>query len=271
MLNRWLHVLFLAIDANFRLTCRVVSDDLKDPGLNRGYAYIVEEKKFKEYLSVFGEQIPDDKSTCNSHDAIKSASIRGGRGFAASGLGTVQCSRHDMKRPNGSGDLQKGERWVASILTLSMLMSNVRYRYVNMDYFCLATLEHNLPSVLVISYDIVCQWSVNFVARCLKYPPNVIGANPAMDIKYLVPKFHLPAHVQKCRDNYSFNLTPHVGRTDGEAPERGWASSNDLAYSTREMGPGSRRDTLDDCFGDMNWSKATRMGMLLVSSVPPPY
>ncbi|KAJ2935743.1 hypothetical protein H1R20_g1351, partial [Candolleomyces eurysporus] len=245
--NQWLHALFLAIDANFRLTRRMVSDDLKDPGLNRGYAYIVEETKFKEYLAVFGEQIPDDKSTCNNHDAIKSASIRGGRGFAASGLGTVQCSRHDMKRPNGSGDLQKGER------------------YVNMDYFCLATLEHNIPSVLVISYDIVCQWSVNFVARCLKYPPNPIGSNPAMDIRYLVPKFHLPAHVQKCRDNYSFNLTPHVGRTDGEAPERGWASSNDLAYSTREMGPGSCRDTLDDCFSDMNWNKATRMAATLVS------
>jgi hypothetical protein len=128
-----------------------------------------------------------------------------------------------------------------------------------MDYFCLATLKHDIPSMLVISYDIVCQWSVNFVARCVKYPPNPISSNPAMDIKYLVPKFHLPAHVQKCRDNFSFNLTPHVGRTDGEAPERGWSSSNDLAYSTREMGPGSRRDTLDDCFGDMNWSKASRM------------
>lgn len=46
---------------------------------------------------------------------------------------------------------------------------------------------------------------------------------------------------------------------DGEAPERGWSSANDLAYSTREMGPGSRRDTLDDCFGDTNWTKAVRM------------
>jgi hypothetical protein len=111
IINRWLHALFLAVDANFRLTRRNVSTDLRDPGLNHGYAYIVEKEKFKEYLKLFGEQIPDDKSTCNNHDAIKSASIRGGRGFAASGLGTVQCSRHDMKRPNGSGDLQKGERY----------------------------------------------------------------------------------------------------------------------------------------------------------------
>ncbi|KAJ2913229.1 hypothetical protein MD484_g7185, partial [Candolleomyces efflorescens] len=244
----WVHALFLAMDANFRLTRRNVSSDQKDPGLNHGYAYMVDETQFKEYLALFGELIPDDKSTCNNHDAIKLASIRGGRGFAASGLGTVQCSRHDMKRPGGSGDLQKGER------------------YVNMDYFCLSTLRHNIPMMLVISYDIICQWSVNFVARCLKYPPNAVGAaNPALDIRYLIPKFHLPAHVQKCWDSFSFNLTPHVGRTDGEAPERGWASSNDLAYSTREMGPGSRRDTLDDCFGDMNWSKAARMAATLAA------
>lgn len=28
------------------------------------------------------------------------------------GIGTVDCARHDMKRPNGVGDLQKGERCV---------------------------------------------------------------------------------------------------------------------------------------------------------------
>jgi hypothetical protein len=79
--------------------------------LNHGYAYIVEEKSFKDYLLEFGGVVPDDKSTCNNHDAIKSASVRGGKGYSASGLGTVQCSRHNMKRPNGSGDLQKGERY----------------------------------------------------------------------------------------------------------------------------------------------------------------
>ncbi|KAF8995521.1 hypothetical protein BDZ89DRAFT_920324, partial [Hymenopellis radicata] len=54
---------------------------------------------------------------------------------------------------------------------------------------------------------------------------------------------------------YSFNTTPKVGRTDGEAPERGWAASNGAAASTKEMGPGSRLDTLDDHFGDQNWRK----------------
>lgn len=51
-----------------------------------------------------------------------------------------------------------------------------------------------------------------------------------------------------------------MGRTDGEAPERGWAAMNGLATSTKEMGPGSRRDTLDDHFGDYNWRKVISMG-----------
>jgi hypothetical protein len=33
-------------------------------------------------------------------------------GLAASGLGAVDCARHDMKRPLAVGDLLKGERYV---------------------------------------------------------------------------------------------------------------------------------------------------------------
>ncbi|KAJ7508029.1 hypothetical protein B0H11DRAFT_1685302, partial [Mycena galericulata] len=62
---------------------------------------------------------------------------------------------------------------------------------------------------------------------------------------FLVPKFHLPAHIELCNILFSFNLTPFVGRTDGEAPERGWASANRLANSTSISGPGARRDTLE--------------------------
>ncbi|KAF8146647.1 hypothetical protein K438DRAFT_1440687, partial [Mycena galopus ATCC 62051] len=33
-------------------------------------------------------------------------------GTASSGIGTVDCARHNMKRPNGVGDLRKGERYI---------------------------------------------------------------------------------------------------------------------------------------------------------------
>lgn len=108
--QRWLYTLFLAIDANFRLKRLNVSNNFRDPGLNRGYAYLVDEGKFKHYLAQYDGQVPNETSKCNNHDAIKSVSMHGGEGMAASGVGTVECSRHDMKRPVSVGDLQKGER-----------------------------------------------------------------------------------------------------------------------------------------------------------------
>jgi Kyakuja-Dileera-Zisupton transposase len=89
-----------------------VSSNERDPGLNHGFAYVVDDEKFKNYLRIYDHIIPDEKSTCNNHDAIKLASMRGGKGTDASGMGTVECSRHDMKRANAVGDLQKGERYV---------------------------------------------------------------------------------------------------------------------------------------------------------------
>lgn len=130
-----------------------------------------------------------------------------------------------------------------------------------MDYFILSTLTDDAPPDLVISYDIACQWHKNFFTRMSRYPEALRLSQPEQNILYLVPKFHLPAHILKCRDNFSFNFSAKVGRTDGEAPERGWAATNALAASTKEMGPGARRDTLDDHFGDYNWRKIIILGM----------
>ncbi|KAJ3513190.1 hypothetical protein NLJ89_g3087 [Agrocybe chaxingu] len=219
--RQWLYSLFIGIDANFCLKRMNVSSDLQDPGLNHGYAYVVDNTEFQAYLAKYGKAIPDDKSTCNNHDAIKSASARGGHGTAASGSGTAECARHDMKCPNAVGDLQKGER------------------YVNMDYFVLSSLENCKLLRIVVSYDIACQWSKNLSLRCSLYPPNILSTRKDLELVYLVPKFHLPAHVQHCQENYSFNFIPRVARTDGESPERGWAAANSVTNSTREMGPGS--------------------------------
>jgi hypothetical protein len=79
---------------------------------------------------------------------------------------------------------------------------------------------------------------------------------------FLVPKFHLPAHIESCNIKFSFLLTRYVGQTDGEAPERGWSNINPLAMSTREMGPNVRREVLDDHFNDWNWKKILNMGTL---------
>lgn len=100
----------MGIDANFRLKRLTNSNTQRDPGLNHGYAYFVEETSYRQYLGKFLPCIADDTSTCHNHDAIKSASIRGGKGVDTSGVGKTECARHDMKRPLSICDLQKGER-----------------------------------------------------------------------------------------------------------------------------------------------------------------
>ena len=80
---------------------------------------------------------------------------------------------------------------------------------------------------------------------------------------FAVPKCHLPGHKLPCQAPHSLNLLSEAARTDGEGIERGWASFNGVASSTKEMGPGSRHDTLDDHMGHHNWRKNVLMGKLL--------
>jgi hypothetical protein len=63
--------------------------------------------------------------------------------------------------------------------------------------------------------------------------------------------------------NFSFNTTPGVGHTDAEAVERTWAEMNSIRKFTREMGPGSRSDYIDDFSGNRNWKRTIHFGRCL--------
>ncbi|KAG1784916.1 uncharacterized protein HD556DRAFT_1435299 [Suillus plorans] len=238
--TRWLYALFVAIDANFRLKRKAVSSDRVDPGLNTGWAYFVEERAYKSYLSERANE-RQERSTCVSHNAVNMADTKSSRGLAATGIGTIDCARHEFKLPNGVGNLQKGER------------------YLNMDYIVFSALVGFTVTVLNISYDIACQWSKNLWNRMEHMPARLHIPRDDVLVRYFIPKFHIAAHIAACQLTFSWNFTKWVGRTDGEAPERGWASANRVTSSTKEMGPGTRRDTLDDHFGDWNWKKTTTL------------
>ena len=108
--HSWLYRLFVGIDANFRVKRKQVSSDVRDPDLNSGMSYFVEEKAYKMFLSQFDRLDVDNVSTCNNHDALAKAGSKRAVGLAATGIATIECTRHDMKRPSSVGDLQKGER-----------------------------------------------------------------------------------------------------------------------------------------------------------------
>lgn len=124
-----------------------------------------------------------------------------------------------------------------------------------------STLAGLTPSSLTISYDIACQWSRNIKRRITQLPAPMQPSDALVDnIRYVIPKFHIYGHGKKCQTKFSLNYLPNAARTNGEEPERFWAHMNPLSMSTREMGPGSRHDTIDDHASAWNWRKITSLG-----------
>ncbi|KAM6490840.1 hypothetical protein JOM56_013709 [Amanita muscaria] len=247
----WLYTLFLTLDANFRMSRKKVSNEEHDPCLTQNWGYFVDNSDYQDHLKTYGGQ-RQAPSTCVSHNAVNSADTKDARGLLITGIGTVDCARHDMKRSE-------------QLLVTSTDPSQI-WRYVNMDYLFYSGLKSTSIRRMVISYDIACQWSINFETRMQTCFPRtwLVNNTTTTDVilRFLIPKFHLPAHAEKCHQDFSFNYMPKVGRTDGEAPERGWSRMIDLSNSTREMGPGSRQDTIEDNMNDSNWKKVTAMGVI---------
>jgi hypothetical protein len=129
-----------------------------------------------------------------------------------------------------------------------------------MDYIFASSVQNVGLRLLTISYDVCCQWFTNFWTRQKFLPPHLLLAFPNSGVQAKVPKFHLSSHVEKCHAPFSLGYTLGAGRTDGEGVERNWDELNGQGPSTKEMGPGSRWDTLDDCCGHANWRKTVGLG-----------
>jgi Kyakuja-Dileera-Zisupton transposase len=125
-----------------------------------------------------------------------------------------------------------------------------------MDYLFLSSIVGTAVNSIIISYDIICQWGKNFNMRS-KNPKlsNTLRLPSSISLQFIVPKFHLPAHIPKCHGPFLFNYASGVGRTDGEGIEQNWSALNGIAPSVSMMGPGGRWDTLDDVCNYMNWWK----------------
>ncbi|KAG2152984.1 uncharacterized protein EDB93DRAFT_1239811 [Suillus bovinus] len=247
--NQWIYSLFLAINANFHLKCQLVSSDDRDPGLSQGWGYFIKESNYKVYLQE-NASLAQEKSNCVSHNAVNMVDMKSSKGLTAMGVGTVVCTRHDMWLANGIGNLQKGEK------------------YLNMDYIVFSALSHfssSIPSIN-FSYDIACQWHKKLWHRVSTALPLQLHPSSTQQYRFFIPKFHLAAHIAACQTTFSFDWSPYVGRTDGEAPEHGWADINRVAVSTKEMAPGTRRYVLD-YFGDWNWKKVTGLGRTLLRKI----
>ncbi|KLO06045.1 hypothetical protein SCHPADRAFT_806026, partial [Schizopora paradoxa] len=237
----WTNTDYRQLDANFRFQLK--QRGLRDHPLNDGCAYIVRDPPYHAHLDACGPQTEINICDSGLH-AVDHANLRGGAAYIASGVGACQC-RHMMVMPGGVGDLQKGEK------------------YSNMDYIFASAALCAKGDRMVVSYDIACQWHRNLASRCEALPSHVAFDPLTVDLEYVIPKFHISAHGSKCQGKFSLNYRRYMGRTDGENIERGWAWMNPASLSTREMGPGSRADTLDDQWGAFNFATLTRLGVTL--------
>ncbi|THU93770.1 hypothetical protein K435DRAFT_799447 [Dendrothele bispora CBS 962.96] len=239
----FLYTMFFAIDANFRLRNRVVSNEYRSPILGDGWAYLVPSIPYREHLENYVSE--REMGSCSGFAAMFLANLRNVTGLRSSGVGGVCCGRHRFWRKNGLGDLQKGER------------------YCNIDFIFWCTIQGEEYLVIVISYDISCQWSINFWKRMADLDPKFNVKFTPNGVRFMVPKFHLRAHQTKCHTRFSFDYAPGCGATHGEVIEEGWAQSNKAAAQTKEMGPGSRAMTLDDIFGFHNWLNLEKLDQVL--------
>ncbi|THU93967.1 hypothetical protein K435DRAFT_669246, partial [Dendrothele bispora CBS 962.96] len=241
----FLYFMFLAIDANFRLRNRIVSNHYRSPTLGDGWAYMVPSEPYKEHLAKHTNEEDVSMSSCSGFAAMFLANLKNVKGLRVSGVGGVCCGRHRVWRGNGLGDLQKGER------------------YSNMDFVFWSSIQGEDYLCIVVSYDISCQWSRKFWDRMDVLDPSIKIKYTKRGIIFMVPKFHLRAHQPGCHVPYSFNYAPGCGQTHGEVIEEGWAQSNKASAQTKEMGPGTRAMTLDDIFGFCNWRTIQNLDKVL--------
>ena len=147
---------------------------------------------------------------------------------------------------------------------MQCLIATLFIRYSNMDYIFASVLQYILVWLVLISYDVACQWFVNLFQRMEKHWPQDLKPRVGTTLIPAIPKLHEPMHLQKDHQVFSLNFIHGVGLSDCECPERVWSPHNALGNSTKTQGPGSRQDVLDDHFNFWNWSKYISMGKTLI-------
>ncbi|KAJ7021500.1 hypothetical protein C8F04DRAFT_972713, partial [Mycena alexandri] len=205
------YFLFLAQDCNFRLINRNVSSEAHDPIIDDGLGYFCNREEYKKFLA---QHVNDEEiSTCSGFQAMFLANAKNVKGLRSTGVGGVTCTRHNMWRPNGIGDLQRGER------------------QCNMDFILFSAILNAIIMYLILSYDIACQYGKKFWKRMEGLPAAMQLDPTKVSVWFKVPNFHMLGHRWPCHSPFSFHWMWGAGMTDGEDVEQNWEFTNGAAGS----------------------------------------
>lgn len=135
-----------------------------------------------------------------------------------------------------------------------------------MDYSIFKALNFNMEGVeaALISYDVMCQWSVHMMERVigsdyLKLPEN-------LELRLAIGLFHIHGHQDTCLARYSPSFIEGGRQIDGETIETLWAPLNEISRSTRGMSTSHRREVIDDHMNDSNWKKLVDIGECFIDT-----
>ncbi|KAG8902563.1 hypothetical protein FRC00_002447 [Tulasnella sp. 408] len=249
----------MSIDGNFHLQ-RNHKGVRKDFPLTGNAGFWADDGELMDYIDGKGAKVEEHeraaRSSCHSFKAGDPSRWLQKSGKAVSGVVMVSCARHSFIQPNGTVDLDKGER----------------FAYVDVALASVLRQQHPQQRHLH-TYDIGCKYGIHFKDRVTRSVfgtqveieaaergsmPSDVLISPSdfpKDFDIKVPSWHVLGHVLPCILANSLRYTPLAGRTSGEGVETIWAVMNAHQYSTREMTHGHRRDCLTDIFNDYNWVK----------------
>ena len=137
-------------------------------------------------------------------------------------------------------------------------ISSQRY----MDFAFVSAMNH-IPALLLILllYDIMCQYWVHFLTRISGY----LDLKAPFEIKRGIGLFHVHGHIKECYPRYAPTFIPGAGMIDGEVIETLWNTLNHTASSARAMSWYHRQEYLDAHMADSNRKKLQRMGSFSAS------
>ncbi|KAF8142941.1 hypothetical protein K438DRAFT_1784206 [Mycena galopus ATCC 62051] len=129
--------------SSLKLSKHSVSSEAADPIMGDGCMKRYGEDGYNSHIAKHVDEA--EILNCSGFKAMFQANAKRTKGLRTMGVGGITCSRHNMWRVNDIGDLE--------------------YRQCNMDFILLVTLIAFELLWLIISYDITCQYAINFWTR----------------------------------------------------------------------------------------------------------
>ncbi|KAK7059995.1 CxC2 domain-containing protein, partial [Favolaschia claudopus] len=119
----------------------------------------------------------------------------------------------------------------------------------------------------ILSYDAMCQYSVNLVER-FKNNPEWADLVPIIEkMRFSIPALHVQGHQDGCMYAYSTAYMLATAHFHGETAEQYWPELNQLGPQTRQMNGGHRQDTIIKHHSNWNYKKMSKSINLLVQDL----